>query len=158
MGFTVQRQLGDFWCWAAVASSVDGYFSPGASFRQCAIVNHVRGRGDCCEFNEACDVPDYLDAALFAIGHLRDITADVLTFDVIQQEIDKRLPVCIYFRNSNGGGHYAAISGYSHGPNGWQGITISDPIFGDSEVEYHSFVNLYRLQVGQWRGSFRLQP
>jgi hypothetical protein len=117
--FRIQRQEQSEWCWAAVAVSVEKYFDPDTTLKQCNIVNQFRDelgvdpecfpkddgkcRGGCddckcCCHPECCNYPGVLEDALQKIHKWRNTLGPnppgPLRFDELQREIDSGQPVC----------------------------------------------------------------
>ena len=46
--FRLQKQKHSFWCWAAVSTSLDHYFSPRSTSTQCRVAKTVLRVATCC--------------------------------------------------------------------------------------------------------------
>src|ERR1700682_5031054 len=62
--FIMQPQQESEWCWAAVSSSVERYFSPTSHQTQCMIARGVLGIAGCCGDATPCNQPARLQDAL----------------------------------------------------------------------------------------------
>lgn len=163
--FYMQKQRQDKWCWAAVAASVDHYFSPHSRQTQCQIAQKVNGNMDgdksrCCTDPEPCNQPANLADALRAVGRYRDTVPKAFTFEEVQAEIDAGRPVCVAIKWRDGGGHFVAISGYRLFDSGVRHLEISDPFYPDSTVPYDQFIDGYGAGessgAGEWTHTFLL--
>jgi hypothetical protein len=153
-GFVMQQQEQTQWCWAAVSASVAALHQQ--SLRQCAIVKLTRGVSTCCESGGSisCNQPWYLDQALQKTGNLAQFFSQYLPWSQLMVEIDAGRPVGVRMQWSNGGGHFIAVSGY----NAVTGIIdVRDPWFGDSSVNYSTFISSY-LGRGRWTDSYLTTP
>jgi Peptidase_C39 like family len=165
---TVSKQENSEWCWAAVTVSVNLVFRPDSTHTQCELAGGVLGR-PCCSggklsASDPCNVPHELHPVL---GRLHLLAADPivkpLTFDQVRKEIDGGRPVCVLIkwldndgRQSNRG-HFIAIAGYRVTPSQKQFVSIGDPFYGPSEVDYAIFSSKqggYRDGRGVWSASF----
>src|SRR5579864_1132867 len=73
VAFTIQQQVVDQWCWAAVAVSVALKYEPGTQWsQQCLLANALLNQGTCCDDpnSQACDQQARLEDALGRTGHL----------------------------------------------------------------------------------------
>jgi hypothetical protein len=157
MAFAIQKQKQSLWCWAAVSASIDGYFSPGASQKQCEIASTVLGRTDCCGTPAACNEAALLQDALGAVERLRQTIGRRLSFEEIEQQVDARYPVCARIGWYGGGGHFVVVSGYSISPSGKRYVSVQDPWYLSSWVRYEDFCTAYLFQ-GEWTGSYLVKP
>jgi hypothetical protein len=169
VSLAMQQQQKSEWCWAAVSASVDRFFRPGSTHTQCDIAGSVLEL-PCCNPTPAqagpCNVPHDLHTVL---GRLHLLAGDPvlkpLTFPEIQKEIDAARPICVLIKwlDKNGQptrGHFIAISGYRVTPAQKQFLSIADPFFGSSEIDYTIFCNPkggYRDGSGMWFASFLVQ-
>ena len=154
--FRMQNQEMDNWCWAAVSVSVDRFFAPRSTLRQCRMAQKILKLKRCTGRNctEACDQPWYLDKALRRVGRLRGHPLGRLKFAQVQQEIDNGVPVCVRIGWRGGGGHFVVITGYSvSGRSNIERLQIKDPLYADAIVNYKSFVSSYR-GAGRWTDTF----
>jgi hypothetical protein len=166
-GLTLQHQEQTQWCWAAVSNSVVHFYHPGTTWSQCTIVNAELGKTTCCTAGSsaACNKPWYLDTALTRVGSLHSAASGTLTFAIVKSLIDTGRPSCARQGWSGGGGHFMAIVCYYEGARGLalgaastaRRLRISDPWYGDSVVDYATFVSGYQ-GTGTWTHSYRTQP
>jgi Papain-like cysteine protease AvrRpt2 len=161
--FRLERQEHSLWCWAAVSTSVDHYFSQRSTSSQCRIAKKVLGRKvrgvDCCRTPLACNQTALLQVALAAVGRLRGRPLlGVLTPDQIKREIDRNRPVCVFIKWSGGGGHFVVICNYDKVN---KVVDVADPRYPPGttiSMRYRDFVSGYNLGLGRWMGTFRVQP
>ena len=164
----VQRQQNSEWCWAAVSTSVDRFFRPDSTHTQCEIAGSVLNV-KCCDGtqavkSDACNTPHALHSVL---GRLHLLAADPivkpLAFDQVRREVDAGRPVCILIKwLDNQGqvtnrGHFIALNGYRVTPAQKQFVSITDPMYGASEIAFDQFTSRkggYRDGRGVWFASF----
>jgi hypothetical protein len=160
--FTMQHQKAEFWCWAAVASSVSRHYTSSSQWTQCLVANSLLGVGHCCanESSPTCNRMASLEGALGVTGNLvpngvRDLPA---TPDEVREQIrDRRRLIGCGIRWSDTRGHFVVIHGYSFDTNGVMWLAIEDPRYGPSAYPYPSFVNRYR-DTGRWLVSYATEP
>jgi papain like cysteine protease AvrRpt2 len=159
MPFTIQTQLMDLWCWAAVAASIDAYLTTGAPREQCTIANALTPGVECCPKKQECNQAQPLDSALGAVGRFLDMFDFPLAFEDLQRELDANFPVCarIGWLGPDGGGHFVVIAGYSIAPSGARMLKIRDPWYIDSTMEYSDFAEAYQAGRGEWTHSYRVK-
>jgi|APFre7841882654_1041346.scaffolds.fasta_scaffold51768_1 hypothetical protein len=151
LNFLMQKQQKSCWCWAATAVSVSGFFNPNTNWTQCFLVNAVLGRDDCCldRSGEDCDKTEILDIALKRTGNYQSWKKGANTAD-IKQEILANRPLCAHISWADGGGHFVAITGFHSDLNtDLNRIYVSDPFFGDSNVDVTTFLARYKGD-GTW--------
>jgi hypothetical protein len=152
----MQTQEEDEWCWAAVAASVDHYFSPGSTKTQCAVAQdilHPQGI-TCCQNKDDCDVPQRLQDALTDVQHLEQPPVlGALSFPQVQAQINAGFPVCVRIQWPGGGGHFVAIDGYGWSPAGNPQVHVVDPLSLEFTMDYSDLVSAYQ-SVGTWSATF----
>lgn len=165
---TIEKQQRTEWCWAAVSVSVNAFFRPSSSHTQCelagAVLNMTCCSGDRPSHSAPCNAPHDIHTVL---GRLHLLAADpivkALSFHELKDEIDHDRPVCVLIKwlgkdgKPGDRGHFIAIEGYRITPAGKQFVSIGDPFFGPSEVEYAEFSSPgggYRDGHGVWFASF----
>jgi hypothetical protein len=166
-GLTVEHQQQTQWCWAAVSNSVSHYYDPGSTWTQCTIANAELGQTGCCTngSSAACNKPWYLDKALTRVGCFQSIASGTLSFATIRSLIGAARPPCARQAWSGGGAHFMAITCCYEGILGLLGesgsmakrLKITDPWYGDSIVDYTTFVSGYQ-GTGSWTHSYRTEP
>ena len=166
-GLTVEPQQQTQWCWAAVSNSVSHFYDTASTWTQCTIVNAELGQTTCCTNGStaACNKSWYLDKALTRVGCLLSWASGTLTFATVQSLINTSRPPCARQGWSGGGGHFMAIVCYFEGLLGLlagsgstaKRLRISDPWYGDSVVDYDTFVSGYQGS-GTWTHTYRTQP
>jgi hypothetical protein len=164
---TVQRQERSEWCWAAVSVSVDLLFRPASAHTQCDVASLALALACCGDGKPAaCNVPHELNTVL---GRLHLLAGDPLRtpvpFTQIRKEIDSGRPVCILIKwldrdGSLTRGHFIAVNGYRITPAGKQFVSITDPFFGSSHIDYDQLSNPkggYQNGRGVWFASFLVE-
>ena len=163
LAFTMQRQKVEFWCWAAVASSVSRYYAPNSTWTQCAVANAELGGGpDCClnETSPACNRMRTLESPLRLTGNLapNGVKDGPATTEQVRKQIrDARRPIGCGIQWSDLRGHFVVIHGVSIDTNGVIWVAVADPRYGPSEYPYDAFVTRYR-ETGRWVVSFATEP
>jgi len=64
--FIMQPQCHSYWCWAAVTSSVSGFYDETSAFTQCRTANIELERQDCCDFD--CGTPNLEFDVMHVLG------------------------------------------------------------------------------------------
>jgi hypothetical protein len=171
LSFAVQRQKRPEWCWAAVSVSVDLFFRPNSTHTQCELAGAVLHQ-PCCDGgapakSAECNQTHTLHTVLGTL-HLLAATPVVrpdnpLSFSAVQKEIDAGRPICalIKWLDKQGQlttrGHFITINGYHVTPGQKQFVSISDPLYGASEIEFAQFSNPtggYHDGHGVWYATF----
>jgi hypothetical protein len=154
MYFSMQHQQQTNWCWAATATSVALFYKPGSGWTQCGVANQELGRNDCCGAGAsgACNVPGYLDQALSIVGHLDHWVGGIASVAQVETEVTFARPLGIRVAWSGGGAHFLCIMGhYNAGGIDW--ITVDDPIYGRSNVNYTTLQTKYQ-GTGSWTHTY----
>lgn len=162
LAFNLQFQEADFWCWAAVASSVSKSYKAGSSWTQCAIANAVLpNTGNSCCVNKTspvCNRMWKLETALDQTQNFQSMKFAPATFPEIQAAIrDNRRFLACGILWADATGHFVTLYGFSIDPTGIQWVAVADPKYGYSEYTYTSFLNHYR-GAGSWRVSYLTRP
>jgi len=164
----VQRQKKSEWCWAAVSVSIDRFFRPDSTHTQCDIVSGAI-KLPCCEESprgqpDPCNTPHALHPVL---GRFHLLAADPivkpLTFNQVRTEIDAGRPVCVLIKwldnqaQLTNRGHFIALNGYRVTPAQKLFVSVTDPMYGSSEIDFEHFASKkggYRDGRGVWFASF----
>lgn len=164
----VPRQQRSEWCWAAVSVGVDRFFRPDSTHCQCEIASRSLNLQCCSGVQPAplttCNAPHAIHTVL-GTHHLlaADPIIKPLSFDSVRTEIDAGRPVCVLIKwlDSQGQvtqrGHFIAINGYRVTTGQSQFVSITDPMYGSSEIAFDQFANGkggYRDGRGVWFASF----
>ena len=168
LSLKVQRQQKSEWCWAAVSVSVARFFRPNSTHTQCDIAGSVLNL-PCCHGtqpapSDSCNTPHALHPVLGRYHLLADHPiVKPLTFDKVRTEIDAGRPVCVLIKwLDNQGhvtdrGHFIALNGYRVTPAQKQFVSVTDPLYGASEIDFNQFISDkggYRDGRGVWFASF----
>jgi len=151
----MEHQLHSNWCWVAVATSVALFYRPQIKWTQCRVANSNLGRKNCCQnaANGKCNKIGHLQDSLSTVRHARRpryITRPVPFADV-RAEIDAGRPVCVRTQWAGGQvGHVMAVTGYD---TEYELLTVDDPLYGKSHVDYDTFCTDYRGS-GSWTRSY----
>jgi hypothetical protein len=160
--FVMQRQKVEFWCWAAVASSVSRHYAAASQWTQCVVANAVLGTTHCClnESSPTCNLMSTLEGALSRTGNLalNGVKDGPATPDQLRTQIrDARHLVGCGIRWADTRGHFVVVHGFSVDSNGVLWVAVADPKYGPSEYPYNAFVSRYR-ETGRWVISYATEP
>jgi hypothetical protein len=162
MGFNIQKQQHDKWCWAAVSVSLERYFVPTSTLTQGQMATEVLGIPGCSGNPGPCNQPAKLQDALDVVRQRtasgpRPLTFPAprgrLTFRELGQELDGSLPVCVRIGWEGGGGHFLVLSGYQQLSSGDQLVDVADPFYGDGTIDYNELAFAY-VDSGQWTATY----
>lgn len=156
--FPIQKQTVVNWCWAAVALSVERYFSPDSTMTQCELAELLLKDARACQdpLPEDLDKAEELQLALRGVHALRSSRlGEPLPFeDVRSQIIDSRLPVCVRIQwTGENRAHCVVICGCSTTASREHWLDIADPYYGFSTLPYDEFLHAYQGS-GVWTDSF----
>lgn len=156
--FNMETQKQTQWCWAAVAVSLAQFFQN--SFTQCQVANLVLNTDVCCADPSECNQDNFLEDALSAVGHFRDIVFEPLPFTDVNGEITSNRPLGCRIGWFGGGGHFVIIHGASVDGSGaavkrW--VAVADPLYGPSDYLINKFTSGYRQDTGEWTHSYFTQ-
>lgn len=144
----VHRQERSEWCWAAVSRSVELFFDPSSELEQCQVVGRELHQACCGKLDKdqakTCNIPETLDGPLSKLGWLEQgPNAGPMSFEAIQREIDQGRPVGVLISwRADGkftGGHFIVIAGYLVTEAGVPYVSLRDPFFPASQMNYKSF-------------------
>jgi len=148
MAFPMETQQESYWCWNAVAVSIEHFFDASSTLTQDEFAVQALG----VPLQDA-DEPYYLQDALTDLRLLNKyLQGYYLTFEQIQQQIAAGVPVGVHIVWNEGGSHYVVITGYGQSPGGKPVVYVSDPLLGDSNVvawDYDAFVLAYDPSYAQ---------
>jgi hypothetical protein len=162
MAINMTSQAETNWCWAAVAVSVNSFFTPSSTLQQCGVASpvlkkeHMIGSVNCCADPDHCNMAAFLQDALAFIGHLNKTVSGPLDFKTISAELDAGRPVGVRIQWSNGSGHFILIDGARDFTSGAQEVHVEDPYYGPSYILYGDLVNGYQ-DDGFWSDTFFIQ-
>jgi len=160
--FTMQTQLSKNWCWAAVTSSVIGYYQALASQTphpppQCIIVSQHTGR-DYCNFvfpDDGADLGE-LEFALQQAGHLNAGLPGFANFDTgVKFDINRRRPIGVGIRwGAANIGHFVCIVGYCQDANGEFVVVVDPQIPAPTVMTFETLMTNYRNANGKWVSTY----
>ncbi len=165
--FQMECQAELYWCWAAVGVSLNRYFSPDETLKQCELATHIltglhNGHiVQCCNqpLPPEADTPAKLQDVLSTLGLLKgQPLTRPLTFDEIRTQINAGFPVCVRIQwQGQKSGHFVVIRGFAVLASGEQYVDIADPCYRNSTMLYEDFANYYQ-SYGEWSDTFPIQP
>ena len=153
LNLAMQHQLQDNWCWAAVSTSIAGFFGA-ATWTQCSVVSKEVDDDSCCTngSSSTCNVPWRLDKALSRVKALKKKSSGMPgDLKGVRREIDAGRPVCIRIGWSGGGGHFIAIEGYRTDD---ASVAVEDPWHGTSDVPVAHFRSGRYQGTGAWTHTY----
>lgn len=159
LGFAIEQQIADQWCWAATTCGVASHYEPNAGYTQCGVAQKTLDRLDCCQGDPRggpCDEPYQLNLALAAVGHLGSFIQGTLDEAVLTTELANNRPVGIRIEWEGGGGHFVVIAGFLGGTDPM--VEVHDPAktqgTGRLVVSYGDVVAAYE-GLGSWSHSYQ---
>jgi Papain-like cysteine protease AvrRpt2 len=153
LNLAMQHQLQDNWCWAAVSTSIAGFFGV-TTWTQCSVVSKEVDDASCCSngSSSACNVPWRLDKALRRVNALKKKSGGMPDdLKGVRREIDAGRPVCVRIGWSGGGGHFIAIEGYRADD---ASVAVEDPWHGSSDVPLAHFRTGRYQGTGAWTHTY----
>ncbi len=135
---------------------------------QCEIASSAL-KLQCCDepktrASDVCNAPHALNTVLGRFGLLAaDPMVKPLVFNQVRTEIDAGRPVCVLIKwLDNKGqvtqrGHFIALNGYRVTSAQKRFVSVTDPMYGSSEVDFGQFASAtggYRDGCGVWFASF----
>jgi hypothetical protein len=151
LNYLTQKQALDYWCWAAVASSVSFFYNQN---QQGLSQGQIAGSliGPVCSnistvnntvVDTSCNAPRDIANALQITRNLAWDVSRALTFNEIVAQINAAFPICcqIYWPINNQS-HFVSIYGYQN-----NNLLIGDPESGLCTIDFSDFIS-YRQ--GQW--------
>jgi hypothetical protein len=167
INFAMEHQQHSNWCWAAVAVSVDHFFSKRSTWCQCRVASRmaklekitVTNCGDCKhtkKISQKCNVPWYLDKALRIVRRLNGKPKPLpLSFAALEKKLKAGRPVCVRVRWGRGpAAHFVVVSGCETGPGGHHWVDVDDPFAGSSTWLYDEFRDDYQYAKGHWSATY----
>lgn len=154
--FSMQTQLQQEWCWAAVSASVAIFFGS-TTWTQCKVAAAELSPLDCCgqDASSGCNQAWYLDRALTRVGHFGRLDSSSSPFSDVQAEINGGRPLgCRIQWNGNSGAHFVALGGWSTAADGTEYVDVYDPYYGLVQKTYNDFVSSYRNAGDDWTHSY----
>lgn len=160
--FNIQPQEVNFWCWAAVASSVSRFYNPTSPWTQCAVANaSLPPAGTDCCINKAspgCNRLWKLEIALARTGNFQGMKSGAASVGEVTVSIrDRHAPLGCGILWADGTGHFVVLHGFSTDFSGVPWVAVADPKYGRSEGPYQTFVSAYR-NSGRWVFSYATRP
>jgi len=177
-GFVGQRQAARTWCWAAVASSIAGWYAlryhdfptdPGGQTEpprsQCEFVRKFLHRkackldrldGDCSK--NGCAIQDGQDIGFVNLAlddpmndHLNQVIAFATPYAILRKEVTAGRPVAIRVNRTNLAPHLVIVIGFS---DAVPGLLIWDPARGETRLSYNGVTRHF----GAWTHTVLTEP
>jgi len=155
LNFSMEDQIEDLWCWAAVSKSIATYFDPSSTWTQCSIADEAWERTDCCGVgaNGPCNQRWFLDSALSIVDSFARKGSSPESFSNIQQEITAGRPVCLRSENLSGEGHFLCITGWRTDEEGTNDYYVHDSSHGPGWILESRLKDRY-IGFGKWTHTF----
>ncbi|MBY5721233.1 hypothetical protein HFO33_32535 [Rhizobium leguminosarum] len=164
--FTMQYQMMDNWCWAAVASSVAFHFDEESMWTQPELAAEAFGYSEADLPDASWDKEYHLVHAFNFVGCLREVLTGHVGFRMVLDELRNGRPVCLHIDWKNGKGHAVAITGCWVDSMDTKHYRVDDP--GLREEDYGDFWDEIReiperqlmtryMNVGTWRNTFLVE-
>jgi hypothetical protein len=160
LNLSMQKQLMDEWCWAAVASAVSFFYNNNASGLYqsdiagqiinpvCSNVNGSNG-GDFPQCNHPQDLGTVLQQTQNYAGEMQR----ALTMTELAGQLNQGYPVCCQINWSGVDvAHYIVVYGLD-GNN----ILVGDPAANNYWADYNYLTNNFGNSNGQWQRSIATQ-
>jgi len=153
--FDNQRQIREFWCWAAVTRNITHAYNPSSTATQCSVADDTLQTGNCCSGGEAspCNQAYYLNRALAAVQHFNNFAAaDART---VRAEVTRGRPPGIRVEWPDQTAHFVAVYGYVESAQApvINKLHIADPLYGDKLVKDSSMFGRYHA-IGTWTDTY----
>jgi hypothetical protein len=162
--FALEKQLQNYWCWAATSVSVSHFFDPATSWTQCSLASCKFIGNNCCAnpASAACDQPFATREALRDLGNLGSILNTPAPFQTIMNEINASHPLACRMEWPGGGAHVVTVYGFAQADYDGvydQWVFVKDPGvgIGDSQYLIAKFTRSYQ-GVGTWTASYLTKP
>jgi hypothetical protein len=154
LGFVMEEQTENNWCWAATTKAVSDFYTPGSPISQCDVAGRVK-LTDCCRnpSGSPCNEYAFLSDALQKTMNFEDFKTGVITWSKIRDEISAGKIVCAYIRWDNStAGHYVAVYGVGGIGERTKWVYVRDPDGEDKPMTYARF-KTYEGQ-GRWLNTY----
>ena len=130
--FSIEHQLHDQWCWAAVSLGICQFYGDPQWQQQCDLVNNIfapiRGNSDCCTGEDGlpCNMSWSLSSVLDTANHLAQPVRGVVAFADLMQEIEVgQRPVAVRIMFSDlVTAHFIVLIGCAQTPDGKQWLKV----------------------------------
>lgn len=157
LGIPAQCQARRYWCWAAVAVSVEGLYRPSVpTLSQCQLASAIASERlpiDCCA-DDACDEARLLSGPLKRLGHYGQLRMTPLAFDELARLIDSGIAVVATIEWTDATSHVVLVEGYDAAT---RRIAVDDPYRGPMNVTYQDLLSRYDGR-GVWVQTYVTAP
>jgi hypothetical protein len=154
LGFTVDHQQENYWCWAATTVGISRFLNSSFSWNQCDLANNALHQGSCCMAGAGplCNVTLEPWKALQCVGHFASTVDNMPDFGLIVQELSARRPISVLANWRDGSGaHNFAISGFDNSNPASPKIDIEDPLYGScKQQDFNTFGSTYAGRGIYW--------
>lgn len=160
--FSMQTQVKEQWCWAAVSVSVAKFYDAQSQVTQCELVSEEFQPNNCCANpgSDACNQPWYLEFGLSRVKKLASKLESTIAFADVRSELEGERPIGCWIRWPDGTGHFVVLNGYAtdfgSSPPA-ELVSVQDPKYGPSDYDYLKFAVSYR-KTGTWMFTYFTQP
>lgn len=165
LNFTIQRQVMDEWCWAAVASSVSHFYLGDRAIDQKWIVARHLGRDRNTPTDETWDHSAPMLVGLQFVGCTPIYKSGPISFWSVLRKLDGGDPICVQIRWKDAKGNDTAVRHAVVITSCWRDeedrpfYMVGDPGEGDSEECSESEVQSSYMAAngspgGRWEATF----
>ncbi len=173
--FIMEPQQETYWCWAAVAVSINAFLNPAnfaAGWTQETLATALMQKlgnatANCSDDpgGNACNQPEPLDVALSITRNLLlpsgAMFNEHLTFESLQNWFTTQLPVAARIKWRGGGAHFIALDACKVTASGRQLVHVQDPNSTASSSagfwDYDVLVEEYQ-EAGFWNDTYLVGP
>lgn len=144
------------WCWAACMEMVFRKNGDLTTTR-CKIANAAFDLQGCCSSpssslcNKPCPITN-IGTEWQRWGYNSMFNAVAIAFNALKFDLDSGRPVEVGIKWGGGGGHAILITGWNE-QNSVGYLTVNDPTYGKSQIEYQTLVSRYN-GTGSWKWSW----
>lgn len=155
LDFTLEKQLLDKWCWAAIAVSLAKFYRP-VQVHQAELAGKMLGF-DAADFaaddtlKERYNQTFLLYKALEAVHSYSHWSLGKPCFERLQYEINNGHPVCCRIEWYRGNAHYAVIRGYNARS---REIYVEDSLHASEKIPFDRFPAHYKKAGGAWTETY----
>lgn len=156
--FTIQQQVMDQWCWAAVASSVSQFYMGSHAIHQKSIVAAHYGLDNDMPTDETWNRSAPMLAGLQFVGCNSAYKSSSVSFRTVVRALNGRDPVCVQIRWKDVEGfdteerHGVVITSCWVDEHDRPFYTVGDPGEGDTELWSHSQLCSSYMAEDEWPG------
>jgi hypothetical protein len=160
VGFSIQHQNWDNWCWAAVSASVAAFYGNAAWREQCVVAAAELAPCNCCggdgprQGAGGCNNPWFLDRALTRVGHFDRMIIGLQSYATLQAELNANRPFGCRIEWRGGTNAHFVVVGAWQIEDGEEYVVVYDPIAGRKDMTYTELCSSYANTGDSWTHSY----